>query len=51
MDKKRKTTRSLRKRYNDGEKIVMVTCYDATFARLVELAEIDVIWLAIRWGT
>lgn len=47
---KRKTTRSLRKKYTEGEKIVMVTCYDATFARLVELAEIDVILIGDSLG-
>lgn len=47
---RRKTTHSLRKQYERGEKIVWTTCYDATFARLVEKAEIDVILVGDSLG-
>ncbi len=47
---RRKTTHSLRKQYERKEKIVWTTCYDATFARLVEMAEIDVILVGDSLG-
>ncbi len=47
---RRKTTHSLRKQYERGEKIVWTTCYDSTFARLVEMAEIDVILVGDSLG-
>ncbi len=50
MSVRRKTTHSLRKQYERGEKIVWTTCYDATFARLVEKAEIDVILIGDSLG-
>ena len=39
---RRKTTRDLGIMHTDGDPISMVTCYDYTFARLVEAAEIIV---------
>lgn len=47
---RRKTTRDLGKLYADGEPISMVTCYDVTFARLVEAAEIDAILVGDSLG-
>jgi Ketopantoate hydroxymethyltransferase len=32
-----------------GQKITMLTAYDATMARLMDRAEIDVLLWAIRW--
>jgi len=47
---KRISTRQLQKWAREDRKIVMVTCYDATFARLVEEAEIDVILVGDSLG-
>lgn len=47
---RRISTRALQKKARDGEKIVMVTCYDATFARLVEAAEVDAILIGDSLG-
>ncbi len=47
---KRISTDTLRRKRRDGEKIVMVTCYDATFARLVEAAEVDAILVGDSLG-
>jgi 3-methyl-2-oxobutanoate hydroxymethyltransferase len=47
---KRITTTQLRKKARDGDKIVMVTCYDATFAHLVEQAEVDAILVGDSLG-
>ncbi len=44
------STSKIRKKGRDGEKIVMVTCYDATFARLVEKAEVDAILIGDSLG-
>lgn len=44
------STAKLRKQAQDGEKIVMVTCYDATFARLVEAAGVDAILVGDSLG-
>ena len=50
MHKARISTARLRKMYRDSQKIVMVTCYDATFARLVEEAEVDAILVGDSLG-
>ena len=47
---KRITTRTLQKYRSEQRKIVMVTCYDATFARLVESAEVDAILVGDSLG-
>jgi 3-methyl-2-oxobutanoate hydroxymethyltransferase len=47
---KRITTTQLRRKPRDGERIVMVTCYDATFARLVDEANVDVILIGDSLG-
>lgn len=47
---RRISTRALQKKARDGEKIVMVTCYDATFARLVDAAEVDAILIGDSLG-
>ncbi|MCB9545770.1 MAG: 3-methyl-2-oxobutanoate hydroxymethyltransferase [Myxococcales bacterium] len=44
------STHTLRKKAQDGEKIVMVTCYDATFARLVDAAGVDAILIGDSLG-
>lgn len=46
----RKTTKQLQMQVTSGEKLVMVTCYDATFARLVEKAEVDMILIGDSLG-
>lgn len=48
--KKRISTRQIRKWGVDGRKISMVTCYDATFARLVEEAGADAILIGDSLG-
>jgi 3-methyl-2-oxobutanoate hydroxymethyltransferase len=47
---KRTTTRDLHKLYEAGTPITMVTCYDYTFARLVEKADIDTILIGDSLG-
>ena len=47
---KRITTRALQRYRSEERKIVMVTCYDATFARLVETAEVDAILVGDSLG-
>ncbi len=47
---KRVTTTQLRKMPRDGQRIVMVTCYDATFARLVEEAGVDAVLIGDSLG-
>ncbi|MCB9535711.1 MAG: 3-methyl-2-oxobutanoate hydroxymethyltransferase [Myxococcales bacterium] len=47
---KRISTAKLRRMATDGEKIVMVTCYDATFARLVDEAGVDAILVGDSLG-
>lgn len=46
----RKTTRGLLEKWRKGVPISMVTCYDYTFARLVERAEIDMILVGDSMG-
>ena len=46
----RKTTKQLQAQATKGQKIVMVTCYDATFARLVEQSEVDMILIGDSLG-
>ena len=47
---KRISTAAIRKKGHDGQRIVMVTCYDATFARLVEAAGADAILVGDSLG-
>jgi 3-methyl-2-oxobutanoate hydroxymethyltransferase len=47
---KRLTTTQLRRKPRDGERIVMVTCYDATFARLVDEGGVDAILIGDSLG-
>jgi 3-methyl-2-oxobutanoate hydroxymethyltransferase len=47
---KRTTTHDLRKLYEADTPITMVTCYDYTFARLVQRAEIDTILIGDSLG-
>ena len=46
----RKTTSDIRRIYKSDTKLTMVTCYDYTFARLVEAAEIDMILIGDSLG-
>ncbi len=46
----RKTTKDIRKIYESGKRLTMVTCYDYTFARLVEQAEIEMILVGDSLG-
>ena len=41
---------NLQKLVNSGEKIVMLTCYDATFAKLMELAGVDILLVGDSLG-
>lgn len=47
---RRLTTLDLLKKYRRGAPISMITCYDYTFARLVERAEIDMILVGDSMG-
>lgn len=44
------STKALQNRVERGERLVMVTCYDATFARLVEKSEVDMILIGDSLG-
>lgn len=44
------STAGLGRKAAEGQKITMVTCYDATFARLVEAAEVDAILIGDSLG-
>ena len=46
----RTSTQALRKLRRDGQPIVMVTCYDATFARLVDEAGVDAVLVGDSLG-
>ncbi len=50
MSKKRVTTTTLRRMKADGERITMLTAYDATFARLVDQGGADVILVGDSLG-
>ncbi len=47
---KRKTIRDLHRLYDQGTALTMVTTYDYTFARLVDLADIDIILIGDSLG-
>ena len=47
---RRKTTHALYEQYRQGTPITMVTCYDYSFARLVEKADLDVILVGDSMG-
>lgn len=32
---------------SSGEKVAMLTCYDATFAKLMELADVDILLVVL----
>ena len=44
------TTRQLGEMKRDGEKIAMLTCYDATFARAMDLAGVDIVLVGDSLG-
>jgi 3-methyl-2-oxobutanoate hydroxymethyltransferase len=44
------TIHTLRKKKSAGQKIAMVTCYDATFARLLDAAEVDILLVGDSLG-
>lgn len=46
----RKTVEDIRERYRDDEPITMVTCYDFTFAKLVDQTEIDSVLIGDSLG-
>lgn len=48
--RRRTTTRDLRRKYAQGTPITMVTCYDYTFAALVERAGMDMILVGDSMG-
>ena len=44
------TIRTLRKMRQDGDKIAMLTCYDATFASLLDACQVDVLLIGDSLG-
>ncbi len=46
----RVTTRKLQERARDGEKLVMLTCYDASFAALSDAAGVDILLVGDSLG-
>lgn len=50
MDKHKRTVTSLQDTKVRGEKITMITCYDSTFARLVDAAGVDCILVGDSMG-
>lgn len=44
------STANLRKKHQTGDKIVMLTCYDASFARLVQAADVDILLIGDSLG-
>lgn len=47
---KRLSTRALLGRYREGQRLAMVTCYDATFARLADASGLDMILVGDSLG-
>ena len=47
---KRVTIRQLQARAHDGEKLVMLTCYDASFAAISEAADVDMLLIGDSLG-
>lgn len=45
------TVNTLQKKAQDGEKIVMLTCYDASFAQIMDEAGVDVLLVGDSLGT
>lgn len=50
MNTKRITIPALQSKKSRGEKIVMLTCYDATFARLLDESDIDILLVGDSLG-
>ncbi len=50
MSTKRITIPALQAKKSCGEKIVMLTCYDATFARLLDTADVDMLLIGDSLG-
>ena len=46
----RTTLSTLQKMRDDGEKIAMVTCYDASFAAVLESAGVDILLVGDSLG-
>src|SRR5208337_3374220 len=49
-ERKRTTLHRLAEMYAAGEKIAMLTCYDATFARVLDAAGVDVLLIGDSLG-
>ena len=44
------TVNTLQKMAQEGQKIAMLTCYDASFAALLEQAGVEILLVGIRWA-